>query len=130
MRSSVHQVEHLRRVQQLFEASQELDALIVSTFRVDKHQQRTGAGRRTRRLPETSTHNSTFTSVCAAGKLRCVWCCSKRSQTVDVNVGLMVSQRTLMNLTVRVDAVECRRRDDGHFTLTQRTLRGQLLLTA
>lgn len=50
--SSVHQVEHLRRVQQLFEASQELDTLIVSTFRVDKHQQRTGTGWRTRCLPE------------------------------------------------------------------------------
>lgn len=35
-----------------------------------------------------------------------------------------------MNLTVRVDAVERRRRDDGHFTLTQGTLGGQLLLTA
>lgn len=35
-----------------------------------------------------------------------------------------------VKLTIRVDAVESRRRDDGHFTLTQRTLGGQLLLTA
>lgn len=35
-----------------------------------------------------------------------------------------------MNLTIRVDAVERRRGDDGHFTLTKRTLGGELLLTA
>lgn len=45
--STVHQVEHLCRVQQLFEASQELNALVISTLRVYKDQQRTGAGRRT-----------------------------------------------------------------------------------
>lgn len=58
MWSPVHQVEHLRRVQQLFEAPQELDALVVSALRVDKHQQRTGAGRRTGRLPETWTQHT------------------------------------------------------------------------
>lgn len=51
--ATVHQVKHLRRVQQLLEASQELDPLIVSALGVDKHQQRAGAGRRAGRLPET-----------------------------------------------------------------------------
>lgn len=58
VRPSIHQVKHLRRVQQLLEAPQELHTLIVSTFRVNKDQQRTGAGRRTRRLPETCAHNT------------------------------------------------------------------------
>lgn len=37
--------------------------------------------------------------------------------------------RCRLKLTVRVDAVECRWRDDGHLTLSQRTLGGQLVLT-
>lgn len=36
----------------------------------------------------------------------------------------------LQLLTVRVDAVECRRGDDRNFTLTKRTLGGELLLAA
>lgn len=51
--ASVHEVKHLRWVQQLFEAAQELHALVVTTFGVDKHQEGTGTGWRTGRLPET-----------------------------------------------------------------------------
>ena len=125
--SSIHQVKHLRRVQQLFEASQELDTLIVSTFRVDKDEQRTGAGWRTRSLPETWTQKKKWPQH----KLKFSW--SLRWIT-EVKVYMKtVSEHPSVDhvkLTIRVDAVESRRRDDGHFTLTQRTLRGQLLLTA
>ena len=48
----VHEVEHLRRVEQLLEAAQELDALVVSALGVDKDQQRTGARGGARGLPE------------------------------------------------------------------------------
>jgi len=51
LRASVHQVEDLRRVQQLLELAEELHPLVVSTFRVDQDQQ--GAGARGRGgLPE------------------------------------------------------------------------------
>ena len=43
LRSSVHQVKHLRRVQELLELAEELHPLVVSTFGVDQDQQRTGA---------------------------------------------------------------------------------------
>lgn len=114
VRASVHQVKDLCRVQQLLEAPQELHALIVSTFRVDEHQQWTGAGRRTGRLPETWTHTHTH----------------KETHTSHVRPDTQVfQQRGAKPLTVRVDAVERRRRDDRHFALTQRTLGRQLLLT-
>lgn len=52
MRPTVHEVKDLGRVEQLFKAAQELDALVVSTLTVDEHQERAGAGRRTGGLPE------------------------------------------------------------------------------
>lgn len=65
--------------------------------------------------PEDTTEGSVFT--CAARQLRCDYLSA---------AGI----RRARCFTIRVDAVERRWRDDGHFTLTQRTLRGQLLLTA
>lgn len=51
LRAAVHEVEHLRRVQELLKPAQELNALIIAALTVHQHQQRTRAGR-TRGLPE------------------------------------------------------------------------------
>ena len=40
---SIHEVEHLGGVQQLFELAEELDALVVSAFGVHQDQQGAGA---------------------------------------------------------------------------------------
>lgn len=109
---SVHQIKDLRRVQQLLEAPQELDPLIVSALGVDKHQQRAGAGRRAGRLPETFRRTSDKSTSNSAHWLR-GWCCL-----------------SLPFLTVRVDAVECGRGYDGNLALTERTLGRELLLAA
>lgn len=37
---SVHQIKHLSRIEELFETSQELDALVIARFRIDKDQER------------------------------------------------------------------------------------------
>ena len=39
-RPSVHQIKHLSRIEELLEAPQELDALVVARFRVDEDQER------------------------------------------------------------------------------------------
>ena len=52
MWSSVDQVKHLSRVEELLETSEEFNPLVVSTLGVDEDQQRTGAGRGTGGLPE------------------------------------------------------------------------------
>lgn len=43
--SSIHQVEHLSRVEKLLELAQELHALVVPAFGVHEDQERAGAGR-------------------------------------------------------------------------------------
>jgi hypothetical protein len=37
--SSVHQIKHLSWIEELFETSQKLDALVIARFRIDKDQQ-------------------------------------------------------------------------------------------
>ena len=50
--TSVDQIKHLSRVEELFKAAQELDALVVAALRVDKDQQGAGTGWGASGLPE------------------------------------------------------------------------------
>lgn len=60
VRSSIHQVKHLSRIEQLLEPAQELHTLIISTLTVHKHQQGAGARGGARRFPEPCTHTHTI----------------------------------------------------------------------
>lgn len=53
MGSSIHQIKDLGWIQELFETSQELYPLIVSTFRINKDQKWTGTRRGACGFPET-----------------------------------------------------------------------------
>lgn len=83
--------------------------------------------------PEDTTNISVFTLVCTVDQLRfdiVFGALIKVATKVKKHQQESVESGVFKTPTIRVDAVERSWRDDGHFTLTQRTLRGQLLLTA